>query len=189
MRATLVCGGLLFLLAGCASRHDPQKSPDALLRQMASLVERKAVSDRAAVEQALNVRISQGVSFGTGWTRARIIGWLETPGAIGDYAYQVRSIDTTPGRAPGFALEEAGLSLHLGHGPCVRPYHVRRAFGGPNWSLKTDTVRLSDGPPDWRPFPIMVAQEQNRSTVSVSFSKGLDNCAVSARLVQNWVGQ
>lgn len=188
MRAVVAYAGLLSVTACNTTGHDPKSDPEELLRQVASLIKQRHVSERAAVDQALGVQIGDGTTFGIGWTRARVLGWFETPGSVGNYSYQTMSVNIPPGRLPGAVLEEASLSLRLSGGPCVRPDHVRRVFSGSAWSVTSSMVKVTDIP-GWRPFPLMVAEERNRSFVAIRFNEGLDRCAVSARLVQNWVGE
>lgn len=88
-------------LAGCADAPDRKpagavdlrRDPEMLLRRMASLVGERRMSEPDTVERALDVRIGEGVAFGTGWTRSRVLGWLGAPGEVGDYAYMVRPVD------------------------------------------------------------------------------------------------
>lgn len=80
------------------------------------------------------------------------------------------------------------IPRRMSGGPCVRPDDIRRVFNGAAWSVTTSMVKVTDVP-GFRPFPLMVAKEQNHSMVAIRFNEGLDNCAVSARLIQNWVGK
>jgi hypothetical protein len=175
-------------MLGCANpggSGNLRDDPVVLLHRARVLLEERQLTNTSMIEQAFEVKVGEAIPHGTGRRRSRLLGWLEMPGELADYAYDVLSRPATAPHPPALQrLEIVGLSLFLGAAPCVRPETVQAAFCGPPWSVSTRYVHISHPPPGWTPLPLVVVEAADGNRIDVRFADGLARCATSARMVQ-----